>query len=199
MKLENTPEIHTKRLILRKFTKDDIQSFFEIMSDEVTNRFLPWFPTKTIAEAENLLKEQHLKTYENKQGYHYAVCLKEDNRPIGYVNLSDNESHDFGYGLKPEFWGKGIIAEAATAILEKIKSAGYPYITATHDINNPQSGRVMQKLSMKYCYSYVEQCQPKDVKVTFRMYQLNLDENHTDIYMEYYNKYENHFIEENIV
>lgn len=33
----------------------------------------------------------------------------------------------------------------------------------------------MQQMGMKYCYSYEEQWQPKDLWVTFRMYQLNLD------------------------
>ena len=57
--------------------------------------------------------------------------------------------------------------------MEQVKKDGLPYITATHDQNNPRSGKVMQKLSMKYCYSYEEQWQPKDFLVIFRMYQLN--------------------------
>ena len=49
------------------------------------------------------------------------------------------------------------------------------YITATHDVNNPRSGRVMQAIGMRYCYSYEELWQPKNFPVIFRMYQLNLD------------------------
>ena len=45
--------------------------------------------------------------------------------------------------------------------LEQLKKDGIPYITATHDINNPRSGRVMKRLGMKYQYSYEEQWQPK--------------------------------------
>lgn len=37
---ENTPTIETQRLILRKFTRDDINDLFEIMSDKETNIFL---------------------------------------------------------------------------------------------------------------------------------------------------------------
>ena len=55
-----------------------------------------------------------------------------------------------------------------------MKKDGLPYITATHDRNNPRSGNVMQKVGMEYCYSYEEQWQPKDFPVVFRMYQLTL-------------------------
>ncbi len=33
----------------------------------------------------------------------------------------------------------------------------------------------MQNIGMRYCYSYQEQWQPKDILVTFRLYQLDLD------------------------
>ena len=103
-----------------------------------------------------------------------------------------------GYGLRKEFWRQGIVTEAARAVVERIKNAGCTYITATHDVNNPRSGEVMKKLGMRYKYSYIEQWQPKDIQVTFRMYQLNFDGNDGRTYMEYWNKYERHFVEENV-
>lgn len=89
--------------------------------------------------------------------------------------METNDSFDFGYGLCKEFWGSGIITEAGKAAIEQLKKDNIPYITATHDINNPKSGEVMKRLGMKYQYSYKEQWQPKDFPVIFRMYQLNLD------------------------
>ena len=93
--------------------------------------------------------------------YRYAICLKENDNPIGYVWLSDDESCDFGYGLKKEFWCKGIVSEVSQAVVERIRNAGYKYITAICDINNPRSGEVMKRLGMSYKYSYLEQWQPK--------------------------------------
>lgn len=191
---ENTPTIETERLILRRFEKSDVQALFEILSDKEVNTFLPWFVLENIDMAETFLEEHFLKYYERPSGYRYAICLKGDNKPIGYVWLADNESHDFGYGLARELWHRGIATEAAKAVVERIKAAGYLYITATHDINNPHSGEVMKKLLMSYKYSYVEQWQPKDIPVTFNMFQLNFDGNTDRVYMEYWDKYENHFI-----
>ena len=71
-----------------------------------------------------------------------------------------------------------------------------PYITATHDVNNPRSGKVMQAIGMKYQYSYEEYWQPKLYLVTFRMYQLNFDDQQDRVYKKYWNKYPVHFIEE---
>ncbi|SEU23542.1 Protein N-acetyltransferase, RimJ/RimL family [Lacrimispora sphenoides] len=195
---ENTPVIETQRLILRKFTPEDVNDFFEIMSDKEVNVFLPWFPLKTAEEAMTFLTDRYFAYDSKPSAYRYAICLKEDNKPIGYVCLSESENHDFGYGLKKEFWHRGIVTEAAKAVMEKIKDAGYPYITATHDVNNSRSGEVMKKLGMVYKYSYVEQWQPKDIPVTFRMYQLNFDGNDDRTYMEYWDKYMDHFVEQKI-
>lgn len=195
---ENTPTIETERLILRKFIENDSDALFEILSDKDVNTFLPWFPLKDINEAKLFLKERFLAYYNKPSIYRHAICLKEDNKPIGYVWLSDSENHDFGYGLKKEFWHQGIVTEASKAVIERIKHAGYTYITATHDRNNPRSGAVMKKLGMIYKYSYIEQWQPKDISVTFRMFQLNFDGNEERTYMEYWNRYEEHFAENNV-
>ncbi len=151
----NTPTLETERLILRRFTKRDMEALFLILKDEEVNKFLP----------------------------------------IGYINVSMEENHDFGYGLRKEFWHKGIVTEAGKAVVEQVKKDGLPYITATHDRNNPRSGNVMQKVGMTYCYSYEEQWQPKDFPVIFRMYQLNFDGNDDFVYKKYWNMYSNHFVE----
>ena len=83
-------------------------------------------------------------------------------------------------------------------MVERIRAAGYPYITATHAVHNPRSGGVMKKLGMTYRYSYVEQWQPKNIPVTFRMYQVNLDGCTGRVYREYWDKAQTRFIETNI-
>ena len=147
------------------------------VADEETNKFLPWYTLKSLEETIKFYEERYVSKYEHPQGYAYAIYLKENNFPIGYINVSMEENHDFGY------------------VVEQVKKDGLPYITATHDRNNPRSGNVMQKVGMKYCYSYEEQWQPKDFPVIFRMYQLNFDGNDDFVYKKYWNMYSNHFVE----
>lgn len=191
----NTPVLETERLILRKFIEDDLDALYRIYSDKEVNRFLPWFPLKSPEEAKPFYKRQFADKYAGECAYNYAICLKKDNNPIGYVNVSTNDSYDFGYGLRKEFWHKGIATEAGMAVVEQLRKDGIPYITATHDINNPRSGGVMKRLGMQYQYSYEEQWQPKNILVTFRMYQLNLDGTEGRVYKEYWNNSTVHFIE----
>lgn len=37
----NTPTLETERLVLRKFTENDLESMFLIFGDEEVNKFLP--------------------------------------------------------------------------------------------------------------------------------------------------------------
>lgn len=192
----NTPTLKTERLILRKFTEQDIEALFLILKDEEVNQFLPWYPMKSIEETKQFYEKRYASIYAQPQGYAYAICLRDDRIPIGYINVEMKEPYDFGYGLRKAFWHKGIVTEAAKAVIEQVKKDGLPYITATHDKNNPRSGNVMKKVGMKYCYSYQEQWQPKNFPVIFRMYQLNFD-GHTDfVYRKYWNESDHHFIEE---
>lgn len=139
----NTITIITDRLILRKFTEQDIE------------------------ETREFYQERYANKYMQLHGYSYAICLKSDNFPIRYIKVDMEENHDFGYGLRKEFWNKGIVTEASKALINKVKEDGIPCITATHDINNPRSGAIMQKVGMQYCYSYKENWQPKNIDVIF--------------------------------
>ncbi|MFJ6207062.1 GNAT family N-acetyltransferase [Lysinibacillus sp. NPDC092081] len=121
MKNHNTPTLETERLVLRKFTENDIEALFAIYKDEEVNTYLPWFPLKSLEEAENFFKDKYIEAYKQSKGYKYAICLKEDNIPIGYVNVSIEENHDLGYGLRKEFWHKGIVTEASRAVVEQVK------------------------------------------------------------------------------
>lgn len=133
-----------------------------------------------------------------ERGRSYAVCLKKDNIPIGYVTVCEADGFDLGYGLKKGFLRRGIMTEAAKAVLDELKKDGIPYVTATHDVKNPKSGEVMKRLGMKYRYSYEEQWQPKNIKVVFRMYQLNLDGNEERVYTKYREASPSSFVEKNL-
>lgn len=184
--------IETKRLVLRKFenTFADIESLYEVLADEEVNEFLPWWPAKTISDAQRFYNE---RIADSK--YFFAICLKTPQLPIGYIDCSEDSAHDFGYGLKKDYWNQGIMTEAGAAMINYLKQQDLPYLTATHDVKNIGSGRVMQKLGMNYQYTYEERVQPKDYLVTFRMYQLNFSDPEY-VYREYWNRYGKHFVED---
>ena len=185
--------IETDRLILRSFEERDVPAIYRLLSDEEVNTYLPWYPVKDMEEA-----KAFFETRMKGRKYFFAVCLKENDEPIGYIDVGEADSFDLGYALRKEYWHQGIITEAGRAVIELLREEGFAYITATHDRNNPKSGAVMQRLGMKYHYSYKEQWQPKDFPVIFRMYQLNLDGQKDRVYQKYWNMYPEHFVEKDL-
>ncbi len=181
----NSPTLLSQRLILRKFKESDVEALFELLSDEDVNTFLPWHPITSLPQAKQFLQERFLSYDHLPLSFRYAICLKEANRPIGYIWLSKDEPYDLGYALKKEYHNQKITSEAAITLLNQIKKTSIPYITATHDIHNPISGKVMKKIGLTYHYTYTELWQPKNKLVSFCFYQLNLDENKSRIYTSY--------------
>lgn len=186
----------TEHLVIRPFQNSptDLAALYAILADKDVNRFLPWWPIQSLAAARDFYQK---RIAPNSESQWYAICLRDDDTPIGYVTIGKGPSRDLGYGLRKAYWGQGITTEAAGAVVTELRAQQLPFITATHDVNNHASGKVMQRLGgMQYQYSYREQWQPKDILVTFRMYQLNLAQTDALVYREYWDKYPNHFIEQ---
>lgn len=159
--------IQTRRLTLRKFSAEDAEPLFPFFADDKTNTFLPWFPARTVAGARALVR-RFIEEDAGGIAVHRAICLAGE--PIGYIHADCGESRDLGYALRRDLWGRGFATEAGQAFLEMLRRGGFPYVTATHDVNNPASGAVMKKLGFSYRYSYREQWQPKNISVVFRMF-----------------------------
>lgn len=81
---------------------------------------------ENIEETRKFYEERYASKYAQSQAYAYAICLKEDNYPIGYIKVDMEEHHDFGYGLRKEFWHKGIVTEAGKAVIEQVKRTACP-------------------------------------------------------------------------
>ena len=164
---------------MRKFELRNADELFRILSDEEINRFLPWFPHKTREETLRFMQDSVFADYDKAIAYRYAVILRSENRLIGYLSFlgidEKERSGDIGYGLLREYWGKGIMTEAVKALLFRLKADGFRYATATHDVQNPASGRVMQKCGMRYVRTYPEFWQPKGIWVNFNLYRIDLN------------------------
>ena len=57
MGFTNTPTLETERLLLRRFSENDLYALFKIHSDKDVNTYLPWFPLQSIEEASLFLRK----------------------------------------------------------------------------------------------------------------------------------------------
>ena len=79
---------------------------------------------------------------------------KETEKAIGnisVVKLNENtEAADIGYCMSRAYWGQGLMPEALISVMDYLFDvAGLNRVAACHDVNNPKSGRVMEKAGMK--------------------------------------------------
>lgn len=152
LKHKGTVELTTNRLRLRRFHRGDAQEMFDTWSnDERVTAFLSWAPHERVENTQALL-DVWCGAYEKPDTYHWGVVY--DGRlagDISVVSLSEkNENGEIGYCIAHKYWGKGITAEALKAVLQFLfEEVGFHRITAKHDTENPNSGRVMQKCGMR--------------------------------------------------
>lgn len=182
--------IETKRLMLRPIALSDASDLFELFCDPVANHFLPWFAHQTINDTRLFIQARYLNV-----PYRMGIVLKESGRMIGIIGVSPGEANDFGYALHPHHWHQGFATEAGLAMLDHLRECGVPYVTATHDVLNPASGRVLSKLGFNYAYTYRELWQPKNHEVDFRFHQRNLAQEDAPLYLGYQSLYPNHWVE----
>jgi ribosomal-protein-alanine N-acetyltransferase len=155
MNHKGTVTLKTERLILRRFTLDDVEAMFRNwVNDAEVTKYLTWQPHGSIELTRNICISD-ISKYENLSHYQWAVVLKSLNEPIGGINVVEiNESCNcvgIAYRIGKTWWNQGIASEALSTIIKFLfKQVGVNRIAATHDSRNPNSGKVMQKCGMKY-------------------------------------------------
>ena len=90
---------------------------------------------------------------EPRHRYNLAVILKADKRLIGSVRIGilseENREADLGYGIDPEYWGRGYATEAVGALIDfGFLELKLHRIVARCDRDNVASRRVMERLGM---------------------------------------------------
>jgi Acetyltransferases, including N-acetylases of ribosomal proteins len=148
-----TRTIETQRLVLRRFIEDDAQSMYDNWAgDPEVTKYLRWAPHQSVEVTSGLLKSW-LSSYDSPDRYHWAIVLKENNMLIGSISIMGvselDDSGEIGYCMGKNWWGQGLMTEAAKAVIAfAFGQAGFHRLEAYHSVNNPASGRVMQKAGM---------------------------------------------------
>ena len=146
--------IETERLILRKFKLSDANDMFKnYASQSKVTKYLSWETHSNIDVTKNYLESVVLPDYEKKT-YRWAIEFKETSEVIGCIDVvhiyENRMCGELGYVLGEKFWNKGIMTEAGKAVVKYLFEEGFRRIEAMHNVDNPASGRVMQKIGMQF-------------------------------------------------
>ena len=92
--------------------------------------------------------------YEKPDTYKWAIVWKENGQVIGSIDVVESierkQRAELGWVIGEEYWGKGIMPEAAREVVKYLFNVGYERVQAIHDVANKKSGRVMEKVGMKH-------------------------------------------------
>ena len=145
--------LETERLIIRKFTPDDLGKLIELRSDDEVIKYLGG---RTLQNPEAI--EKRLQFYIDCYGkYGFGMCAlvwKETGEMFGWSGLQPLDGTteiEVGYGMIKEFWGMGIGYEAAKAWLDfGFNEKNLDRIVAVAAPENAGSWRIMEKCGMRY-------------------------------------------------
>lgn len=148
------PCSETERLILRPFTVADAPALQHLagvhaIADTTLNIPHPYPDGAAEAWVASLPGQFHAGT-----GVTFALALRESGALCGSLGLSISQRHahaELGYWVGAPYWGRGYATEAVAALLTYgFRDLGLHRIHANHFTRNPASGRVMQKLGMRF-------------------------------------------------
>jgi len=113
--------IDTGRLILRRFTLDDLPAFFQLGSRPEIIRYAQSTPWASLDEARAFMVAAPFQDYATYGYGRFACVWKESGEVIGFSGLKyvpEIGDTELGYRFLPEFWGMGLATEAGRASIE---------------------------------------------------------------------------------
>jgi RimJ/RimL family protein N-acetyltransferase/general stress protein 26 len=142
--------METDRIILRPWRDSDAETLYKWASDPDVGPRAGWAPHKSVEESLEIIR-----TVFNDALHTWAIELKETGEAIGAMGYGPSCECDLparegepliGYWVAKPYWNKGICTEALRLMLDHIReSTDIKSLISGHFIDNPASGRVMEK------------------------------------------------------
>ena len=149
-------EIETPRLLLRAWKQEDIGDFYEYASVEGVGEMAGWKHHYSIEISQSILRS--FMAEKNV----FAIEYKENSKVIGSFGLhyswanddplyKDLKQKEIGYVLSKDYWGRGLMPEAVTAVISHcFDEWGLEAVTVSHFSHNRQSKRVIEKCGFQF-------------------------------------------------
>ena len=171
-----SPKIETERLILRRYKESDIDSMYDIITDERVSKYIK-FPALTKEEELEWIR-QCIKDADESKYEKWVLERKSDGIGVGNIDVNTvMKKHNYcnvGYAIRYDYWGNGYAAEALETVSDYLlNDRGYYLVECSCNELNTQSSKVMIKAGFK-----------KDGYVANR--RLNRDGTYSGV--EYYSK-----------
>jgi [ribosomal protein S5]-alanine N-acetyltransferase len=143
--------LETERCILRPFQESDLEDFYEYAKNPHIGPNAGWPPHSNKEDSRKILRD----FMEGNEVW--ALVYQSNNKLIGSIGLHKDQLRSaddvkmLGYVLSEDYWGMGIMPEAAGAAINyAFRQLDVSYVTVHHFANNTRSKRVIEKLGFQY-------------------------------------------------
>ena len=154
------PLIASNRLLLRPWQDDDAPLLYRYASDPDVGPRAGWVPHQSVEESLHIIQT----VFRNPTTW--AIIRKEDDLLIGAIGYGPScDCHlparegepTVGYWIAKPFWNQGLCTEALQLLIahlrqqnennenNEVSTPTIPSLISGHFIDNPASGRVMEK------------------------------------------------------
>ena len=149
--------LETERLILRRFTPDDVDRVTALDADPAVMRYINGGRQTPRDENRDIYLPSWIAYYEAGDRYGFwAVIEKGTGAFVGWFHLRPQESDpddepELGYRLIASAWGRGYATEGSRALIQKaFVDLGARRLYATTMVVNVASRRVMEKAGLRF-------------------------------------------------
>lgn len=142
--------LETERLQLRCPRQEDAKLIFDSYAqDSTVTRYLVWLPHQSIETTKKFIAVC-IEQWANASAFPYVITRKSDARLVGMIDFRPHQhGANIGYVLAKEYWGQGIMTEAARCVVEyALAQQGLYRVQAFCDVDNIASARVLEKVGM---------------------------------------------------
>ncbi len=151
-------ELTTQRLHMRHWKETDADDLYRYAKDPAVGPAAGWPTHKNAEESRDVIKNVLC----GKECY--AICLKTNDTAIGSIELKLNGNTDMtekddecelGFWLGQDFWGQGIMPEAARELLRHgFEDLNMNIIWCGYYDGNRKSKRAQEKIGFIYHHTY---------------------------------------------
>lgn len=146
--------LETERLLLRWFTFDDVEAFYELGSSPLIVRYVGNQPFASRDVARATLAAAPLSDYATYGYGRFACVWKESGAVIGACGpkfLPETQDVDWGFRFLPSFWGIGLATESSLAVIAYAREQlALERLVAWVHPDNVGSTRVLKKLGFSF-------------------------------------------------
>lgn len=153
--------LETERLLLRRFTRADVDNLVELDADPEVMRFINGGKPTPREEIQHDILPAFLSYYDRYAGYGFWAAVERSSGAfVGWFHLrpragSDPDDVELGYRLRRSAWGKGYATEGSRALIRKgFAELDAKRVWAETMTVNTASRRVMEKSGLKFVRTF---------------------------------------------